>query len=190
MEKARKGVKRILALIASLVRTAGVNIILFFLAGVIISSGVYLRSQPEWIKRTDVREYNQGVSAVPSSFEVKGPLIVSPETLPSGYPIERARAYFEKAGLESTDKKLKSLAFYNFGTMTGRRAFYERLPSTRLIKMAEAITMLAEAIRNDPNNEDAKFNRELLERVVYKEETEQEAPPGGGYSPGTVDKRY
>jgi hypothetical protein len=187
MEKVRKGVKKTLALGASLVKKAWVNIVLFLLAGVIIGSGVYLRSRPEWTLRTDIREYNRGVSAYQEILW--GPLVSSEESLLSVYPhaIEYAGGRFERAGSESTDKKLKSLAFYNLGTLIGRVAFFrQQLPG---IDVGVALTKLAEAIRNDPHNEDAKFNKELLDRVLERKK-EGTAGPGPGYSPGVVDKGY
>lgn len=191
MKEERKEGKRGLASGVSLVKKARVSIILFLLAGIIIGLGVYLRSQPEWTLRTEIREYNQGVSDyhIPPSKESVGPPLFSSKPLPSVYPIERARAHFEKACSESTDKKFKSIAFYNLGTMVGRLAFDERLLSTRRIEMAEAISKLAEAIRNDPNNKDAKFNKELLDRVQTKEGKEK-GGPGPGYSPGAVQKGF
>lgn len=198
MEKVRKGVKKPLALGASLVRKAWVDIALFLLAGVIIGSGVYVRdiignkgsrSQPEWTPRTDIREYNLGVFYYQE--KLWAPLVSSEEMLLSVYPhvIEYSGGRFEKAGLESTDKKLKSLASYNLGTLLGRVAFFsQRLPGIEY-NMVGAITNLRQAIRNDPNNEDAKFNLELLERVLGEKE-EGSAAPGPGYSPGVVDKGY
>ena len=175
----------------SFLKRARVDILLFLLAGILVGSGVYLKSHPEWTVRTDIRAYNEGVAAyrVPPSKEGVGPALYSKEGLPSVYPIERARAHFEKACAETTDKKLKSIAFYNLGTMVGRLAFDERLLSTQRIEMSEAISKLAEAMRNDPENEDAKFNRELLDRVQSKQGKERGAP-GPGYSPGAVQKGF
>ena len=145
------------------------------------------RSQREWTLRSDIAQYNRGVAAYQEILW--GPLVSSEETLLSVYPhaIEYAGGRFERAGSESTDKRLKSLAFYNVGTLIGRVAFFrQRLPG---IDVAVALTKLAEAIRNDPNNEDAKFNRELLERMLEKKEIGA-AGPGPGYSPGAVYKGY
>lgn len=210
MEKVRKRANRIPALGASMVRKAWVDIALFLLAGVIIGSGVYLRTQPERTTRTDLREYNKGTSTC--QLLLWEPLF-SPETLPSlsdsseetppspplsseemilsVYPhvIEKAGPYFEKAASDGADKKLKSLALYNLGTMLGRLALAEGLPSARRSDMTQALTKLGEAIRNDPNNEDAKFNLELLERAVGVEE-KPKGSAGPGYSPGAVDEGY
>jgi hypothetical protein len=89
----------------------------------------------------------------------------------------------------STDKKIKSLAYYNFGTLVGREAYALRLAVPPRIEMAEGIRKLGEALRADPNNEDAKFNLELMERVAEKQGAQQ-GGPGPGYSPGAVEKGY
>ncbi len=175
----------------SLLKRAKFNIFLFLLAGILIGSGVYVKFHPEWMVRTDIREFNQGVADyhVPPSKGPGGPPLFSSKPLPSVYPIERVRVHFEKVCSETSDKKLKSLAFYNLGTIVGRLAYDERLVGTRRIEMAEAISKLAEALRNDPNNEDAKFNKELLDRVKATEGKERGAP-GPGYSPGAVQKGF
>lgn len=216
MDESRKGARRILAQGVSLVRKVWVNTVLLLVAGIMIGSGVYVRSRPEWTLRADIRAYNQGVSTyqlllwealfsetlpAPRLFPSEtppSPSLSSEETLPSPslsseemvlsvYPlvVEKAGVHFEKAGLKSRDKKLKSLALYNLGTMFGRLALGEG----RLNDMAGAITKLRQAIRDDPNNEDAKFNLELLERALGVEAKER-GGPGGGYAPGAVDKGY
>ncbi len=186
MEKAGKGVQRILVLGASVVRQAWIDIALLLLAGVLIGSGVYLGSGPEWTVRAAIQAYNRGVSA----YLAPPGLLPSSEDRPAEYPIERAAAYFKKAGSESTDERLKSLAFYNLGTLIGREAYAFSIVSTPpRVEMAEAILWLKQGVRNDPDNEDAKFNLELLERVQVKE-GEKEGGPGPGYSPGAVEKGY
>lgn len=189
MDESRKGARRILAQGVSLVRKVWMNTVLLLLAGVIIGSGVYVRSQPERTTRADIRAYNQGVSA----YHLPPGLLPSSEERPSEYPIERAAAYFEKAASESRDNKLKSLALYNWGTLSAREAYASSLAfslaGTPRVEMTQAIVWLREAIRYDPNNEDAKFNLELLERVLAIE-GEKEGAPGPGYSPGAVDKGY
>jgi hypothetical protein len=189
-EREKEG-KRRPAPINSLVKKAKLNIILFLLAAVLIGSGFYLSSHSELIVRNDIRKFNEGVADyhVPPSKEPGGPPLFSTKALPSVYPIERVRVHFEKACAETTDKRLKSMAFYNLGTMVGRLAFDERLLSVQRIEMAEAISKLAEALRNDPNNEDAKFNKELLDRVQTREGKEKGAP-GPGYIPGVVQKGF
>jgi hypothetical protein len=163
----------------------------FLFAGAIIGLGVYIKYKPEWIIRTDIRDFNRGVSTYQELLW--GPLISDEKMLVSVYPhvIERAGAYFEKAGLEGTDLKVKSLCFYNTGTMIGRLAFFsEGLPGNRQwieSEITHAVTKLRQAIRYDPRNEDAKFNLELFERMLAAEAKEK-AGRGRGYAPGVVDK--
>lgn len=187
MDKVTKDVRTVRRLPASLLRIAWVNIILLVLAGLLIGSGVYLKSRPEWTLRTDIREYNRGVLTCQQMLW--GPLVSTEDELLSVYPhvIEKAGGDFTKVGAESTDKKLRSLAFYNLGTLIGRAAFFrQQLPG---IDFGDAIAKLTDAVRDDPNNEDAKFNKELLERVLVKKGTPK-AGPGLGYSPGVVQKGF
>jgi hypothetical protein len=181
MEKVRKGVKRILVMRASLARKAWVNIILFLLAGVMIGFGVYLSSQPEGTKRADIRWYNQGVSVYNEAI-----LIPATEESPAEFPIEnirKAAAYFQQVASESTDNGLKTLALYNLGTLIGRDYLVFMEERTPGLGVVEGISKLAEAVRIDPNNEDAKYNLELLEKMrnLY-----QESAILLGYSAGAI----
>jgi len=119
-------------------------------------------------------------------------LLPASEERPSEWPIERAAAYFEEAASKSTDNRLKSLALYNLGTLMGRES-YAVSPVTPRLEMEAAlpaaIMRLAEAIRIDPNNEDAKYNLELLEKTSANLERERGAA-GKGYAPGIVVKGY
>lgn len=186
MEKVAKVVKKT-AGPASFSSIAWVSILLLLLGGLMIGSGVYLRSRPDWTLRTDVKEYNGGVLTCQQMLW--GPLVSTEESLLSVYPhvLENAGGRFAKVGSESTDKKLRSLALYNLGTLTGRAAFFrQQLPG---IELGDAIAKLTDAIRSDPSNEDAKFNEELLERVLTRKGTPK-AGPGAGYSPGAVYKGF
>jgi hypothetical protein len=185
MEKLRKGVKKILVLSASFVRKAWVTIVLFLLAVVMIASGVYFSSQPEWTIRADVRVYNEGVAA----YHAPPGILPASEWRPPEGPIERTAACFEKAASESKDKKFKSIAFYNLGTIAGREAYAFGQTGTPRVGTAAAVSKLAEAVRNDPNNEDAKYNLEIIEKLQVAVE-EEGAGPGPGYAPGHVDKGY
>lgn len=185
MEKLRKGAKKEPALKTFLVREAGGTVVLFLLAGVMIGSGVYFSSRPEWTIRADIRVYNEGVAA----YHAPPGILPASEWRPPEGPIERTAACFEKAGSESTDKKLKSIALYNLGTIVGREAYAFGQTGTPRVGMAQGISKLAEAVRNDPNNEDAKYNLEIVEKLQVKAE-EAKAGPGPGYAPGSVQKGY
>jgi hypothetical protein len=165
------------------------DILLVLLAAVMIGLGAYIWSQPGRTVRADIRDYNQGVSAY---HEPPG-LLPASDGRPSEYPIERAAAYWEHAAAESEDPKVKSLALYNLGTFLAREAYASTLAfglvDTPRVEMTQAIIWLREAIRYDPDNEDAKYNLEVLERVQFIE-GEKEGAPGEGYSPGAVDKGY
>ena len=189
MEKVRSGLKKTLALRVSLVRKAWVNIVLFLLAGVMIGSGVYFSSQPEWAKRADIITYNKGVIAY--IFTQSG-LDPSLQELPSEYRIETAAAYFQEAASISTDYRLKSLALYNLGTLIWIEAYAlsDLTEVAQVYTLQQAITNLAEAVRLDPNNEDAKYNLELLEKVMPIEGQQQETTNGVSFAPGIVEKGF
>jgi hypothetical protein len=166
-------------------RKAWMDVALFVLAAVAIGAGFYLRFQPDWTPRQDIKAFNQGIVA----FQEPPGLLPPAEGRLAEYPIERAGAYWEKAAAMSTEKKLKSLAYYNFGTLVGREAWAQSLAGTPRLDMAEGIRKLGEALRADPNNEDAKFNLELMERMAEKQ-GEQQGGPGPGYSPGAIEKGF
>jgi hypothetical protein len=170
---------------ALFLRKAWIDIVLLVLAAAAIGAGFYLRTRPDWTLREDIRNLNQGVTA----FHEPPGLLPPAEGRLAEYPIERAGALWEKAAAISTDKKLKSLAYYNFGTLVGREAWAQSLAGTPRLDMAEGIRKLGEALRADPNNEDAKFNLELMERAAQLQ-GEKEGAPGPGYSPGAVQKGY
>jgi len=161
MEKMEKGEKRLPVMRAPLARKAWLNITLFLLAVVVIVFGVYLNTQPEWIKRADIKLYNQGASA----YLLPAELLPATEERPSEYPIVRAAAYFQQAALESTDDRLLTLALYNLGTLMGEDSLTVLSGSTPWFGLMEGISRLAEAISIDPDNEDAKYNLELLEKL-------------------------
>lgn len=168
-------------------RRAWVSLIILLVAAGIIGTGVYLRFQPDWTLRDDIRQYNRAVATYQELLWA--PLVASEQSLLTVYPhvVENAGGRFERAGSASTDSKLKSLATYNLGTMIGRAAFFSQpLPG---VEVPEALTKLSEAIRYDPDNEDAKFNLELMERMMERKE-EEAAGPGEGYSPGSVYKGF
>jgi hypothetical protein len=160
--------KKLLFLKDSFAKKAWGSIVLIVLALVMIGSGTYLNSQSNWAKRVDINWYNQGVSA----YNLPAELLPATDNRPEEYPIVRAAAYFQQAALESTDSRLRALAFYNLGTLMAGDALAFISGTTQLViasegisKLAEGISKLAEVIRIDPNNENAKYNLELLEKI-------------------------
>lgn len=195
MEKVRKRGKKTLVTKASLVRKAWLNITLFLLAGAMIGSGVYLGSQAQLSKRADISWYNQGVSA----YNLPAELLPATDDRPSEYPIVRAAAYFQQAALESTDDGIKALILYNLGTLMGKDALAVVSGNTPRFALTEAISKLAEVVRIDPNNENAKYNLELLEEVLASTTGEQWLSdillwqayvPAPGFFLGEVDKGF
>jgi hypothetical protein len=172
---------------ALFLKKAWIDIVLLTLAAAAIGTGLYLRTQPAWILREDIKSFNKGITA----FNEPPGLLPAADGRPAEYPIERAAAFWEKAAALSTDNNLKSLAYYNLGTLVGREAWAQSLPGpgNTQTDMAEGIRRLGESLRANPNNEDAKFNLELMEKVAQPE-GEKEGGPGEGYSPGAVEKGY
>lgn len=161
MGKKEKIESKIPAMKVSLARKAWLNIALFLLAVVVISFGVYLNTQPEWTKRTDIKLYNQGASA----YTLPAELLPATDERPSEYPIVRAAAYFQQVTFQSTDDRLLTLALYNLGTLMGKDSLTVLSGSTPWFGLMEGISILEEAIRIDPDNENAKYNLELLEKL-------------------------
>jgi tetratricopeptide (TPR) repeat protein len=174
-------------------RQAWLNIVLILLGISAVGAGVYLKTKPELTSRSDIEEYNLGVSAYEDQASSQ-----------LGKSIDEAKAQFEKALVASSDDGLRALALYNIGTVRGIRAWesIERIRQSygpggipesgedealMLVRMEirEAVKVLAEAIRIDPNDEAAKFNLELLESQLG-------GPPvsGSRFSPGEIEKGY
>jgi hypothetical protein len=174
----------------SILSKAWMDGVLLVLGLAIIAVGFDLHFQPDWVLRDDIQTFNLGVTDyhTPPGQGTPQPLF-STEGLPSVYGIERTGADFEKAAAVSTDPKLKSLAYYNFGTLIGLETYRLKDAGSPQYDMAEGIRKLGEALRADPTNEDAKFNLELMERVA-QQQGQKEGGPGEGYSPGGVQKGY
>lgn len=170
-----------IAQVVSFIRLGWVNMLLFLLALVAVSTGAYVATHPAWTKWPEIRAYNEGVA----SFNMPPGLLPATKQRPAEYPIERAAALW-KVAAQTSDRKLKSLALYNLGTLIGREAWAFRSISNPRVDMAQASLWLAEAVRNDPSNEAAKYNLELIEKVQVQE-GEQVGAPGPGYAPGAVD---
>ncbi len=164
-------------------RMGWVSIVLLSLALVAVGAGICVRTEPAWTKWPEIRAYNEGVN----SFNMPPGTLPATATRPEEYPIERAGALWRLAS-ETSDKKLRSLALYNLGTLFAREAWAFRIISDPRSDMSQAFLWLGEAIRNDPANEAAKFNLELVEASQARE-GEREGAPGPGYAPGAVESK-
>jgi hypothetical protein len=169
---------------------AWLNILLLILGVGVIVVGTSVYLTRDWVLRADIKVFNLGVTDyhTPPGQGTPQPLF-STEGLPSVYGIERTGADFTQAAAISTDPKLKSLAFYNFGTLIGLETYRLRDTGSPQFDMAEGIRKLGEALRADPSNQDAKFNLELMERVA-QQQGQKQGGPGEGYSPGGIQKGY
>ena len=145
----------------SFVRKAALNIGLFILAVIIIGMGIYLFSGPSWAQRSDIKTYNQGVSASALPPEI----LPASDDRPAELPIVRAAAYYQKVIQESTDNELRAVALYNLGTIMGDNAASVIRNAVPTFGVAEAYARLLESVRLDPSNEDAKYNLELCEKI-------------------------
>ena len=183
-----KKFKSRLATINLFIRKKLAGIVLLISAIILISFGFYTHLHPDWTLNPDIRAYNLGsfyYTVPPGSL----PAIPS-ESRPEEWPIERAAAYWAKAASMTTDSHLKSLALYNVGALIARESYAGSLSSgTAQVEMATGITNLKESLRIDPDNEDAKYDLELLERVAKIQSVEQGAP-GEGFSPGAEEEGF
>ncbi len=174
---------------SSIVRKVQLSWVLFVLAGLMIALGIYVNSRPDWMVKPTIRSYNQGVTA----YHLPPGLLPASDERPSEWGIERARAYFEIAASEKTNTKLRAVTLYNLGTLIAREAYASNLGHSLLdsprVDMTEAVLMLQESVRLDPDNENAKYNLEVLEQVLSIE-GEKEGAAGPGYSKGSVEKGY
>jgi hypothetical protein len=157
-------------------------------AGILISLGFYIQHHPDWTLNSDIRAYNLGsfyYTVPPGSL----PAIPS-EGRPEEWPIERAAAYWSKAASITRDNYLKSLALYNVGALIARESYASSLSSgTAQVEMAMGIANLKEALRIDPNNDDAQYDLELLEKMA-KIQSLEEGAPGEGFSSGAIEEGF
>lgn len=174
---------------AAVVRRSSIIILLFVLAAVMILLGFYFNSQPDWTVKSNVRAYNKAVD----TYHLPPGSLPASKDRPAEWPIDRARAYFEMAAADTRDARLRSLALYNLGTMVAREAYASNMGHALLdaprVDMNEAVLMLAESVRMNPRNEDAKYNLEVLDQVLSIQGQEKGAP-GPGYSEGSSEKGY
>lgn len=141
----------------------------------------------EVLKRSDIEEYNRAID-----FQGRG-------------LIELAQNSFKKVAFSTKDRHLKSLAFYQLGTILGETALYQKefSLSDRIAMLVKAVSYLKESVKADPSNEKAKYNYEylksllgLVEQMAAKGDNGQEGKEGDepsintGYGKGDSKKGY
>jgi hypothetical protein len=188
--------------LSALLRKGWLSLVLFIFAGAGLGLGAYYQARPAWSDRLDISEYNAGVMSYYT-------LSTAVQTESTGM----SQAHFSKARAVTTDKKLLSLSAYNLGTLMGMDAarilFQDAAPQPQPLlhpvssqvddssnpadtqaKIGQAIAQLTDAIRNDPGNEDAKFNLELLQKLLPKAPTQSGNQSSHGYNPGQTTKGF
>jgi hypothetical protein len=152
---------------AFLIKKAWINVIIFLGAFLMIGLGVYFYSQPEWIQRSDIKLYNQGIL----TYRLPPELLPDSDGHPAEYPVVRAAEYFNEAALESTDNDIKALALYNLGTLMGNNALTSVIGNTPWFGLEDAIVILEQSVSANPNNENAKYNLELFKKLQSNAQT-------------------
>ncbi len=180
----------------SFIRKAWVSLLLIIVAIVMVALGIYFNSNSYWANKTDVSLFNQAIAAYNSGDTVLPATADRPEE-PS---VMRAVAYLQQAYTDSKDESLRAIAVYDIGTLMGIESLGMLGDKTPLFVFSEAIGKLSEAVRLNPDNEAAKYNLELLEKVQAILQ-----PPGGaavsekavgsmgglaGYASGVIYKGY
>ncbi len=196
MKKATRKETNLTGNMVSFVKKAWVSLLLIVIAVVMVGVGVYFNSNSYWANKTDVSLFNAGMEA----YSASGQLLPASGDRLEEQAVIRAVAYLQQAYSESNNKNLRALAQYNTGTIMGFEGLKVLDASTPLFVIKEAIAKLAEAVRLDPDNEAAKYNLELLEKVQSILEPVGGIPVtetavgslGGlsGYSSGVIYKGY
>jgi hypothetical protein len=181
---------------ASFIKKAWVSLLLIFIAVVMVGLGIYFNSNAYWANKTDVSLFNKGMEAYNAGYT----LLPATADRPEEQSVMRAVAYLQQAYTNSKDESLKALALYDIGTLMGIEGLGILGDKTPLFVISEAIGKLSEAVRLNPDNEAAKYNLELLEKVQAILQ-----PPGGaavsekavgtmgglaGYASGVIYKGY
>ena len=180
----------------SFIRKAWVSLLLIIVAIVMVALGIYFNSNSYWANKADVSLFNQAIAA----YNAGDTLLPATADRPEEPSVMRAVAYLQQAYTDSTDESLRAIAVYDIGTLMGLESLGILGDKTPLFVFSEAIGKLSEAVRLNPDNEAAKYNLELLEKVQAILQ-----PPGGaavsekavgsmgglaGYASGVIYKGY
>ncbi len=138
---------------------------LLFLAGAIIGLAMYMQIAQNGVGGDGLQYYNSAVNHY--------------ENLD-----RRAAVYwFERASVSDTQDQIRNQALYNLGTLLAYGALSAgTIPRDRIELLELATEKLQRSVLLNPKDEDAKYNLELLQRLL--EELLEEAQPGGDEKPG------
>lgn len=195
MDQVKKEKNILLASLGSFIKKTRLYFLLIFLALVIIGIAFYFNSQPYWSSQKDINLFNQSILI----YNLNEDLLPATDNRPSESSIIRAVAYIQQVISVSTNDKLISIAYYNLGTLMGDNILSYLSGNTPRFGIEDAIAKLEESVRLDPNNEKAKYNLELLEKVQsaiqkntvnYIGVTSGLFGPEGGYSAGITNKGF
>lgn len=186
--------------------------ILISLAITLIILGVYYRFQPEYFIRNDIREYNEGLKQFNKGVEIYQEAMSGLKEDDVAYDtyfdkndvsgvdklikdsFDNAISHFNNVILESKNNELKSLSYYNIGTLVGIIMDDIRFREDVRYEPEVAFNKLREAIKYNPYNEDAKYNLELLESMYNLEPLEGEEGEEQimipGYTKGILKKGF
>lgn len=195
----------------SLHRRVWVSIALFAFAAASLAFGAYNLFRPAWASRADIREYNTGVISyymlpgAASQLEPQGSAVVhfaQARSMTADPTLQSLSAY--NAGTILSNDVLQALVDDQSGQVDpglqpspGDRVVPRRPASPadqNAVSIAspiglenmisQALASLTDAVRSDPSNEDAKYNLELLEKMLNSSGMSQEPGNGPGYNPG------
>ncbi len=144
-----------------LFKKALVNVALFVIALIMLGVGTGMVLISDTTNREDVRLFNQAVTTYNQED-----YITTSDTSSVSYTLDNlllSIEYFQKAADTSIDNQLKSLAYYNIGMAIVRDYLYYSEERLNEYGLSVAILFFKEAIRLDPDNEDAKYNLEYVE---------------------------
>jgi tetratricopeptide (TPR) repeat protein len=147
------------------------NIFISIAAIVMAGIGIYIYNDSGEASREDIELYNKALAIYNEQdyFPATSMSVAS-------YPLENflsAIEYFQRAAAITSDAELKSMALSNIATMIARD--YQVFAEERSIQfgLPEAVSLLQEAIRLNPDNEYAKLNLEHVESLLTAAHTEQ-----------------
>ncbi|MEO6845823.1 MAG: VWA domain-containing protein [Chthoniobacterales bacterium] len=89
---------------------------------------------------------------------------------------DKAMGYFTKAML-ANDQKLRNDAEYNLGNTLTRKSEAAKEKDQKVANWKDAIQHYGEVLKHEPANTNAKFNKELVEKMLKDLKKQQPPPP-------------